>query len=460
MKPAVDLLLEVAKPSEFARRRLGIDLDAIQESILNGKVHRVILNCSRQWGKSMLAVVTAVLRMLTQKGCLVLATGPAARQPAEFLAKVEGYLRQLGVSWGRVKGQDLSLQLQNGSRLIGLPGNGPTSRGFTAHMLVVDEAAFAPDPLYDALRPSVSQSRGDVWLLSTPNGRKGFFYRAWTNTAEAWTKVLGPATECPRIPKSELDANRQGMTASVFAREFLCRFEEGDWAFFSGDSIEKAVQKDLEPIRLHLPGAYRAPVKDVPLGRGQGTPFVLAGDLGMRASHSAAVLIEPHLRHMGQDKATWAQVYKKVLRVRLVDRIALGTLYKDVRKRLAEIAGSAAVAGLCDLVVDGTGVGEAVAQELRGLKMASRVVDMKITGGGESRGTGLDRKVPRIDLLDELRGALDRGEIEIAAGLSETGTLVSELTEMRMGGKKGASDDLAMALAMGVWWARQGLGWK
>jgi len=39
-------------PVEFAREYLGFEPDARQAEVLRCKGRRVLLNCSRQWGKS------------------------------------------------------------------------------------------------------------------------------------------------------------------------------------------------------------------------------------------------------------------------------------------------------------------------------------------------------------------------------------------------------------------------
>ncbi len=62
------------------------------------------------------------------------------------------------------------------SRIVGLPGNEETIRGFSAvSLLLVDEASRVPDDLYLALRPMLAVSGGAMWLMSTPCGKQGFF---------------------------------------------------------------------------------------------------------------------------------------------------------------------------------------------------------------------------------------------------------------------------------------------
>ena len=87
--------------AEFARVTLGIEADLKQREVLDSKAKRGILNCTRQWGKSTVAAIKAVHRAVTEPGSLALVASPTERQSAEFLNKVEEFVRKLG---GRVRG--------------------------------------------------------------------------------------------------------------------------------------------------------------------------------------------------------------------------------------------------------------------------------------------------------------------------------------------------------------------
>ena len=83
----------------------------------------------------------------------------------------------------------LSLLLPNGSRIVGLPGTEGTVRGFSSvSLMVIDEAARVPDDVYKALRPMLAVKNGDLWLLSTPAGKQGFFYENWEHGGAEWEK--------------------------------------------------------------------------------------------------------------------------------------------------------------------------------------------------------------------------------------------------------------------------------
>jgi hypothetical protein len=71
----------------------------------------------------------------------------------------------------------LRLELENHSRIISLPGQEQTVRGYAGvSLLIVDEAARVPDDLYFAVRPMLAVSNGRLIALSTPFGKRGWFY--------------------------------------------------------------------------------------------------------------------------------------------------------------------------------------------------------------------------------------------------------------------------------------------
>jgi Terminase large subunit, T4likevirus-type, N-terminal len=238
---------------EFVRRRLGIEPDARQMEVLRSKAKRGILNCSRQWGKSTMAAAKAVHRAFTQEGKLVLVASPSERQSAEFLRKATGMVRALGIRPRGDGDNDTSLVFPNGSRIVGLPGVEGTVRGFSAvSLLLIDEAARVEDAMYKALRPMLAVGNGDLWLMSTPWGKRGFFYENWEH-GEGWLRVSAPATECPRIPREFLEEERAQMGGLWFRQEYLCEFVDNGTGVFERELVEKALDNTITPLGDLMP---------------------------------------------------------------------------------------------------------------------------------------------------------------------------------------------------------------
>jgi len=236
---------------EWVRERLGFTADAAQARVLMSERRRGILNCTRQWGKSTVTAAKAVHWAMARAGSLVLVVSPSARQSGELLRKAEGFAARLGV---RAKGDGTnadSLAFPNGSRMVGLPGNDATVRGFSAvNLLLVDEASRVSDDLYRAVRPMLAVSGGTLWLMSTPNGKRGFFWEAWSGGGEGWERVQVTARECRRISESFLAEEERAMGDRWFRQEYLCEFTETSGALFSAEDLQRAMRDDVEPLEI------------------------------------------------------------------------------------------------------------------------------------------------------------------------------------------------------------------
>jgi hypothetical protein len=235
----------------FAQARLSFHGDARQMEVLGSTAKRGILNCSRQWGKSTVAGIKAVHRAYTVPGSLVVVASPSERQSAEFVQKVKPWVRKLGITPRGDGNNKTSLLFPNGSRIIGLPGNENTLRGFSSvSLMIIDEAARVDDEIYRALRPMLAVTNGDLWLLSTPAGRRGFFYENWISTGAEWHRISIPATDCPRISAAFLEEERAQMGSAAFRQEYLCEFVDEGVSLFDRELVRATVQ-DVEAMEFH-----------------------------------------------------------------------------------------------------------------------------------------------------------------------------------------------------------------
>ena len=236
---------------EFVRKQLQFEPDERQAEVLRSEAKRGILNCTRQWGKSTVAAAMAVHRAYAETGCTVLVASPSDRQSGELVKKAEAMLARAGIPTRGDGNNDISLKLPNGSRIVGLPGKEGRVRGFSAvSLLLIDEAAHVEDSMYKALRPMLAVSDGDLWLMSTPFSKRGFFYEAWEHGGPEWLRVSVKATECPRIQASWLEEERREMGAAWFQQEYMAEFIDNGSTVFGRDVVEAAIDDDVEPLWL------------------------------------------------------------------------------------------------------------------------------------------------------------------------------------------------------------------
>jgi hypothetical protein len=205
--------------------------------------------CSRQSGKSQTAAALALKAALLEAPALVLLLSPSLRQSGElFRDKFLPLWRAMGGPLGVRPPTQLTLELANGSRVISLPGDEETIRGYSGvRLLVVDEAARVPDSLYRSVRPMLAVSRGRLVCLSTPYGKRGWFFETW-HSDEEWERVRIPADQCPRITRKFLEEERAALGERWWRQEYFCSFEEVIDAVFSHEDIMAACSSTVPPL--------------------------------------------------------------------------------------------------------------------------------------------------------------------------------------------------------------------
>jgi len=229
----------------------GIVPDDWQARMLRSTAPRLLLNCSRQSGKSTTTACLAVHTAVYEPRALVLLLSPTLRQSGELFKKCLAVYRDLGRPVPAASETALTLTLGNGSRIVSLPGKDGSIRGYSGvTLLVIDEASRVPNDLYIACRPMLAVSGGRLVALSTPFGTRGWWYEAW-RSAEPWERYEIPATACPRIAPAFLEEERRTLGEWWFDQEYLCRFLDAQSAAFRSEDIDAAFSEEIETWDLH-----------------------------------------------------------------------------------------------------------------------------------------------------------------------------------------------------------------
>src|SRR5215472_1877280 len=242
-------LIQALDPVELWRAAMGIDADSWQAEVLRSTNPRIILNTTRQGGKSSVVACKAIHIGLYQPKSLILLVSRSLRQSSELAKKVFDAYQALGRPVAPEAETKLVLELANGSRIVALPGGDEGSlRGFSGvRCLIIDEASRCPDPLFIACRPMVAVSGGSIILLSTPFGKRGFFYRVWSQ-AQNWLKIQVKASECKRLTPEFLHEELLELGPRWYAQEYGCQFVEAVGQVFSDAAIDAAFHDDIVPL--------------------------------------------------------------------------------------------------------------------------------------------------------------------------------------------------------------------
>jgi len=198
---------------------------------------------SRQVGKS--TTIAALAWDDATRGKTVLIAALMQRQSMELLRRVIDF-KNADPFAPRVIRQTLTeLELQNGGRVISIPAT-DGARGFTADTVVLDEASFLDDSAIAALLPT-RKSSGRVLMISTANGRQGFFYDTWMS--KKTRRIYARSVDIPRLTE-KVAYDRRFMNDLRFRSEHLCEFLGGGVPLIGWDVLDRSANHEVKALCL------------------------------------------------------------------------------------------------------------------------------------------------------------------------------------------------------------------
>ncbi len=249
----------------------------------------------RQTGKSHACAGEAVTQAWSwpKTEWVVLSSGE--RQALEFMRKVQDW----AIAWGfgvsnycelrettesLVKSAEVTLP--NGSRIIGLPANPDTARGYSAN-LILDEFAFheRPEDIWRAIYPSISNPLKGVKklrIVSTANGKANKFYELWSKEngySKHRVTIHEAVAQGLKIDAEEL---RRGLDdPEGWAQEYECEFMDTVAVLLPYELIAKGESAEAsEQIATEYWNAH------------SGNPCVLGIDFGRKHDLTCAWTLE------------------------------------------------------------------------------------------------------------------------------------------------------------------------
>jgi hypothetical protein len=224
--------------------------DPWQRAVLESDARRSLLLACRQSGKSTVTSIKALHTAKYQPGSLTLLLSPSLRQSGELFRKVASAYHAVGGTDddGVLMESALRLELRNGSRVIALPGSEATTRGYSGcDLLIIDEASRCEDSLIAATRPSqATRPNAQLIELSTPRGKRGHFWKEWSEGGDTWARYEVKAADVSRIDPEFLAQERRSLGEFLYLQEYENLWLDSDTQLIATDLVQAAMCDDGE----------------------------------------------------------------------------------------------------------------------------------------------------------------------------------------------------------------------
>ena len=179
---------------------------------------------------------------------MILLASPTEDQSKELFRKLTAFYDALRNPPATVTRNTTELELACRSRVCAVPGSERTIRSKSAvTLLIIDEASRIDDSLISAVTPMLATTDGDLIALTTPFGKRGWFYEQWKN-GEGYERTKKTAYDCPRISPAFLKKERKRLGPLMFEQEYLCNFIDPGASAFSSDLIRACLSNEFEPF--------------------------------------------------------------------------------------------------------------------------------------------------------------------------------------------------------------------
>jgi hypothetical protein len=254
-----------------------------QREVLESRHKRIFINGARQAGKSTIISVKPCHRARFYPGSLSLVIAATERQAVEDMEKIRSFIAMDAGYPALKRSSDSLIELPNRSRIAVAPSTETSARGYSSpDIIILDEASRIEDPVYrSGIIPMLTDNaKCELILISTPHGRKGFFYTAsrsarweryevrcpWEVKDLEYKLVPAGPEEGFRIRKEaegvkgfysprhqdldEAQMNLEEMGPLMYRQEYCCEFVEPEDQVFSYDEIDALFRAGAEPLDM------------------------------------------------------------------------------------------------------------------------------------------------------------------------------------------------------------------
>lgn len=340
-----------------------------------------IISCSRQCGKSTMFAFESAQDCVARPGASWVVLSSGLRQVKEWMLKAQTWAE----IWARAMtdcGYPVSftaksecVEFSNGSRIIGVPANHKTARGYSAN-LILDEFAYhdQPDKIWAGIFPAVSNElafRYKVRIGSTVAGKNNKFWQLLDDPDSGYSKHVVTIHDAVRdgMPLDVEALRRAVNDDDIWRQEYLCEPVDAASVLLPYDLLERCTS-----------GEASADFFDESELRDPTRKFALGMDIGRQHDLSVLWLVEI----VGRRKIT--------RRVETLRRVSLD----EQQRRLFELLRNESILCAC---IDGTGIGYQIAENAE-REFGARAVRYMFTAQSKSDlFLGLQREMQRVEFL-------------------------------------------------------------
>jgi hypothetical protein len=212
----------------------------------------------RQVGASTSGASKAVRKCFLRGRTLAAIVSPSLKQSTEVKERARSHCDRLGVKLAR--DSESVIEFPNGSRIMSLPGTAKSVRGWSADLLILDEAAYLDKETFLAARATVAATGGQAIVQSTPESPYGHFYEFYSEAVDYLDSFLEDGAsadptiravrfrvsseDVPTISRDFLDSERKQLNDDDYAREYLGRFGAPGAGIVNPDRLKSMTPKD------------------------------------------------------------------------------------------------------------------------------------------------------------------------------------------------------------------------
>ena len=288
----------------------------------------IIKSVRQKSGKTYLLENLLIKTALEKPGSKSFMISPVNSQNNRVFLEISKAVRELT---SQINGSTMKITFRNGSTLdFKSAESGDSIRGYTVKnggILVVDEACYINQEVFEIILPLVSKEHCSLVLASTPDKMSGFFYDMYVKEDSNIISINWSKYYQEMYTEEELEFYRSVYSDRRFRTEILGEFAVGEGTVFSG------VANCVSPVELIQKGNLVAGI-DFGSGNLQDSTVITFIDEDLQVIAQYDTNDKPPMEQI--DWLTRLLLDYKPVRV-LAEKNGLGSVYFDALKQKCPI---------------------------------------------------------------------------------------------------------------------------